>query len=205
MTSRTAGSPISGTTRPISGNVAAASARSINSLRKCAGASGVIFGGEGDDGLQIVQRPGRENYFEAHAWTSWRASSAGIPSRRRACSRAVWMPASSLISRAISASGVSSGSLFTSSMTVSRLLMSLLSVVTSPKTSRGKRGPAEGRILALPLGARPSGRFKVENDGVVKGFTRFGLATLKRRKRRAPIPGQFGGSVGHRVRTSLTL
>ena len=39
--------------------------------------------------------------------------------------------------------------------------------------------------LSVP-GARPSGRFKVKNTRVVKWFTRFGLATLKRRKRRAP-------------------
>jgi len=83
-----------------------------------------------EDGFQIVQGLRRENYFEAHVSTSLRASWAGMPSLRRACSRAVWRPASHSIWRAISASVISSGSLLTNSMTVSRLLILRLSITT---------------------------------------------------------------------------
>src|ERR1035437_6604238 len=102
--------------------------RAVNQfIAKSAGASGIVFGDEGDDFFQIVQRLWRDDYFAAHASTSLRASSAGIPSRRRACSRAVWMPASSSTSRAISGSDIPSGNLLTNSMIVSRLLMLELS------------------------------------------------------------------------------
>jgi hypothetical protein len=90
----------------------------------------IVFGDECDDGFQIAYGLRGENYFETHASTSLRASCAGIPSRRRACSRAVCRPASSSISRAISTSDISSGSLLTNSMTVSRLLMLKLSTAT---------------------------------------------------------------------------
>ena len=58
-----------------------------------------------------------------HLSTSPRASSAGMPSRPRACSRAVLIPASNSISRAICSSEASSGSLESKSMTISRSLI----------------------------------------------------------------------------------
>ncbi len=92
-------------------------------VAKRLGASGIVLRDEGNDIAQIVQRLRREDYFAAHASTSLRASSTGTPSPRRACQRAFSMPASSSISRAISASEAFSGSLLTRSMTNSRLLM----------------------------------------------------------------------------------
>src|ERR1700751_5903392 len=72
---------------------------------------------------QIILGLRGENYWPAHVSTSLRASSAGRPSPRRVCSRAVLMPARSSISRAISSSEVSSGSLERRSITISLLLM----------------------------------------------------------------------------------
>src|ERR1035438_2318059 len=92
-------------------------------VRKRPRATGIVPRDERDNLLQIVLCLRSEDYFEVHAATNLRASSAGTPSPRRACSRARWIPASSSISRAISARVVSSGSLVTRSMTISRLLM----------------------------------------------------------------------------------
>src|ERR1700722_9644576 len=92
-------------------------------IAKGACAFRIVLGDESDDFFQIAHGLRRQNYFETHASTSLWPSCAGVPSPRAACSRAVWMPASSSISRAISASDISSGSLLTNSRTVSRLLM----------------------------------------------------------------------------------
>jgi hypothetical protein len=48
----------------------------------------VVPGNKRDDLPQIVLRLRREDYFAAHESTSFRASSAGMPSPWRACSRA---------------------------------------------------------------------------------------------------------------------
>jgi hypothetical protein len=87
----------------------------------------VVLCDENDGLSQVFYRLRRENYFEAHESTSLRASSAGMPSLRRACSRAVLIPASNSTSRAISASDMSSGNRRTNSMTVSLLLIPALS------------------------------------------------------------------------------
>ena len=89
-----------------------------------------------DDFFQIVQRLRSKNYFAAHESTNLRASSGENPSSRAACPRAFWTPASNSISRAISASDISSGNPLTNLMTVSRLLMLILSTAVE-KCKRG--------------------------------------------------------------------
>ena len=53
--------------------------------------------------------------------------------------------------------------------------------------------------LDFAPGARLSGRFNRGDDGLAERFTRPGLALLKRRERRAPIPGQFGAGTAQTV------
>src|SRR5581483_1815986 len=49
---------------------------------------GVVFGNKRNNRLQVGDRLRRQNYLVAHPSTSLRASSAGTPSWRLACSRA---------------------------------------------------------------------------------------------------------------------
>ena len=86
----------------------------------------------------------RENYFAAHASTSLRVSSAGIPSASQfpLCSRALWMPASNSTSRAISGNDIFSGRLRTNSMTVSWLLTLEPSIFTEKMQAQRVRTPA---------------------------------------------------------------
>ena len=92
-------------------------------VAELASAFGTVTRDVSDNLTKVILRLRSENYWPAQVSTSLRASSAGIPSRRAACSRAVLMPASNSISRAICASSVSSGSLERRWITISLLLI----------------------------------------------------------------------------------
>jgi hypothetical protein len=141
MISRTDGSPSSTTICPISGNEPMDSALSIRALPNARARSGLSR--RCCTSLRLGA-PGGKNYRPANVSTSLRASSTGIPSRRRVCSLPALIPARSSISRAISSSEVSSGSLERRSITISLLLIASMSQSPAQMTN-AQKGSASTR------------------------------------------------------------